>query len=72
MVKFEKKDFKLWTVFRMGKKLYLSPKEFELVCDLHSRYYKHSYYKPCTCSPKTINKWIKDLNIIWDNGNQKD
>jgi|TARA_R110000782_G_scaffold147361_2_gene240166 hypothetical protein len=72
MVKFEKKDFKLWTVFRMGKKLYLSPKEFELVCDLHSRYYKHSYYKPCTCSPKTINKWIKDLNIIWDNGNKKD
>jgi len=72
MVKFEKKDFKLWTAFRMGKKLYLSPKEFELVCDLHSRYYKHSYYKPCTCSPKTINKWIKDLNIIWDNGNKKD
>tara|TARA_R110002012_G_scaffold237635_1_gene411359 strand:+ start:132 stop:350 length:219 start_codon:yes stop_codon:yes gene_type:complete len=72
MVKFEKKDFKLWTTFRMGKKLYLSPKEFELVCDLHSRYYKHSYYKPCTCSPKTINKWIKDLNIIWDNGNKKD
>ena len=71
MVKFEKKDFKLWTVFRMGKKLYLSPKEFELVCNLHSLYYKHSFYKPCTCSPKTINKWIKDLNIIWDNGNKE-
>jgi hypothetical protein len=35
---------------------------------LHSEYYKHKFYEPCTCSPKTINKWIKELNVIWDNG----
>jgi hypothetical protein len=72
MVKFEKKDFKLWTVFRMDTKQYLSADEFEMVCKLHSKYYKHSFYKPCTCSPKTVNRWIKDLNVIWDNGNPED
>ena len=46
--------------------------EFTLVCKLHAKYYKHSYYKPCTCNPKTVNRWIKDLNLIWDNGNKTD
>tara|TARA_R100000656_G_scaffold118167_1_gene91748 strand:- start:11 stop:220 length:210 start_codon:yes stop_codon:yes gene_type:complete len=69
MVKFEKDDFKRWSKFRMGKKQYLSREEFDMVSFLHSKYYKHSFYLPCTCSPKTINKWISDLNIIWDNGN---
>jgi hypothetical protein len=72
MVTFEETDFKLWTVFRMGTKQHISAKEFELVCKLHAKYYKHSFYKPCTCSPKTVNRWIKDLNVIWDNGTEKD
>jgi len=72
MVKFEKADRTDWRKFRMGKKSHLSAIEFELVCQLHSKYYKHQYYKPCTCNPKTIVKWIKDLNIIWDNGIKKD
>ena len=56
----------------MGKKQHLSAKEFELVCQLHAKYYKHKYHKPCTCNPKKIVQWIKDLNIIWDNGYKKD
>ena len=72
MVTFEETDFRLWTVFRMGTKQHISAKEFELVCKLHAKYYKHSFYKPCTCSPKTVNRWIKDLNVIWDNGTKKD
>jgi hypothetical protein len=72
MVTFEETDFKLWTVFRMGTKQHISAKEFELVCKLHAKYYKHRFYKPCTCSPKTVNRWIKDLNVIWDNGTEKD
>ena len=71
MVTFEETDFRLWTVFRMGTKQHISAKEFELVCKLHAKYYKHSFYKPCTCSPKTVNRWIKDLNVIWDNGTEK-
>ena len=68
MVKFEKDDFKRWTEFRMGKKQYLSREEFEMVSFLHAKYYEHSFYLPCTCSPKTINNWISDLNKVWNNG----
>ena len=68
MVKFKNKDYAEWENFRLGTKSHLSPQEFELVCKLHSTYYKHKFYKPCTCNPKTIKQWIKDLNVIWNNG----
>ena len=68
MVKFNNYDFKQWEEFRLSKKSTISRKEFKLVCDLHSTYYKHKFYQPCTCSPNTINKWIKELNVIWNNG----
>jgi len=71
MVTFNQKDNDKWRKFRMGKKSYLSRTEFEMVCDLHSRYHKHKYYLPCTCNPKTIKQWIADLNKIWENGNQQ-
>ena len=68
MVKFNKLDYAKWENFRMGTKSHLDAAEFELVCKLHAEYYKHNYYKPCTCSPRTIKQWIKDLNVIWHNG----
>ena len=72
MVNFNNTDYEDWTTFRMAENNnVITPKEFELVCHLHSIYYKHNFFKPCTCSPQTINKWIKDLNIIWENGNKK-
>ena len=68
MVKFKKLDYAKWETFRLGTKSHLDAAEFELVCKLHAEYYKHNYFKPCTCSPRTIKQWIKDLNVIWDNG----
>lgn len=70
MVKFSKEDFEIWSEFRNEKSKTLHPKEYKLICEFHSIYYKHRYFEPCTCSPKTIKKWIKELNVIWDNGNQ--
>jgi len=68
MVKFNKQDFKNWEYFRNVKKDTLSDDEYKMICQLHSIYYKHKYFRPCTCNPKTIKAWIKELNIIWDNG----
>jgi hypothetical protein len=68
MVKFNKQDYAKWENFRLGTKSHLDTAEFELVCKLHSTYYKHKYEKPCTCNPRRIKQWIKDLNVIWDNG----
>ena len=70
MVTFEKKDYETWKQFRMGTKQHLSRGEFEMVCRLHSKYFGHKYYLPCTCSPRIIKQWIADLNKIWDNGNK--
>ena len=69
MVKFNKLDYGKWTEFRMGTSKHLSTKEFEMVCELHAKYYKHKFYKVCTCSPKKVKRWINDLNAIWNNGN---
>ena len=68
MVKFEKNDFKKWEIFRNSSKSTISGQEFDMVCQLHSRYKNHTLYKPCTCNPSEIKKWIKDLNVVWDNG----
>jgi len=68
MVNFEELDYEDWGIFRMGKNDVITATEFDLVCVLHSKYHKHRFYKPCTCNPKTINRWIRDLNVIWDNG----
>ena len=70
MVKFKTLDYEDWSIFRQGTKDVISATEFDLVCDLHAKYHKHSFYKPCTCNPKIINKWIADLNVIWNNGKQ--
>ena len=71
MVNFEELDKKDWEQFRLGNKHKLSAIEFELVCQLHAKYYKHTFRKPCTCNPKLVNRWIKDLNKIWNNGNKE-
>ena len=71
MVKFEKQDFKNWEHFRNVKKGTLSDAEFKMICGLHAIYYGHKYHRPCTCNPKKIKSWIKDLNVIWNNGVKK-
>jgi|TARA_B110000261_G_C13069671_1_gene351622 hypothetical protein len=68
MVKFEENDYKDWEKFRLATADVITNLEFTLVCQLHAKYYKHTYYKPCTCSPKIVKRWIKDLNLIFDNG----
>ena len=68
-MKFNKYDRSKWKKFRMGKKSVISRPEFELGCQLHAKYYEHKLHYPCTCNPKEINKYIQDLNKIWENEN---
>jgi|TARA_R110002012_G_scaffold41356_2_gene113245 hypothetical protein len=67
-IKFKKEDYDKWTKFRNSSRSTISGREFDLVCDLHSRYKKHSFYKPCTCNPREIKRWITDLNNIYKEG----
>ena len=65
-IKFSKEDYDKWTEFLSVKSDRISGKEFEMICELHAEYFKHKFYKPCTCSPKTIKRWINDLTNIYD------
>lgn len=54
-----------WAEFREKKRNTLTNIEFEMICKLHSEYMNHTFYKPCTCRPKQIKRWIEDLNEIY-------
>ena len=57
-----KEDYLMWEKFREDPKNTLEAEEFELICRLHAKYFNHRYYKPCTCNPKEIKRWISELN----------
>tara|TARA_Y100001937_G_scaffold70668_2_gene96181 strand:- start:2520 stop:2735 length:216 start_codon:yes stop_codon:yes gene_type:complete len=38
----------------------------DVIATLHAKYFKHSYYKPCSCSGKTWQQWIAQLNQLYD------
>lgn len=54
-----------WGKFRDGLSNTLQPNEFELICQLHAKYFNHKYYKPCSCNPKEIKRWISQLNELY-------
>lgn len=62
----EAQDQTSWEKFREKKRNSITQGELETISRLHAKYFKHSFYKPCTCSPKTINKWIADLNMYYE------
>ena len=68
--KFSQEDYDKWTEFKAANGKSINRKEQELIANLHSVYYKHSYYLPCSCTPKTYIAWIKQLNDIYANGTQ--
>ncbi len=69
MDKMEKKDYQKWSKFRSVNKNQITKQEFKLICELHSKYKNHKYFEPCSCSPKKINLWIKQINEIYDESN---
>lgn len=60
-------DFDWWADFINIKKNSITDDEYLKICQLHSHYFNHSFRKPCKCSPREINRWIKDLNELYDN-----
>ena len=50
----EQVDKKDWEVFKAEVSNKLSQKNFKLLCALHAKYMKHTYYEPCSCRPKQL------------------
>lgn len=59
-------DIEWWEQFRKTKSTKLLRSELEEIARMHSEYFEHKYHVPCGCSPKKIQKWIDDLNAIYD------
>ena len=67
----DKIDQKDWIKFRSNKKSKISQIEYNMVCEMHSKYFKHKFYKPCICNPNTINQWIAQLNDLYENSHDE-
>lgn len=55
-----------WDKFRLKNSDRVSRQEVELISALHAKYMNHKYKVPCSCSPKTLQKWVDDLNKIYE------
>ena len=64
--KMEGLDKKDWDQFRGKNSDRVSREEVEMIALFHSKYFNHKYKVPCSCSPKTLQKWIDDLNNIYE------
>ncbi len=66
LIDMEERDKKDWEKFRANTSDRIVREEVELISQLHSKYFKHKYKVPCSCSPKTIQGWIEDLNDVYN------
>ena len=55
-----------WEKFRSNTNAQISHNEYKMVSKMHAKYYKHSFYLPCKCSPNVINTWIAQLNDTYE------
>tara|TARA_B100000902_G_C27234319_1_gene876546 strand:+ start:904 stop:1119 length:216 start_codon:yes stop_codon:yes gene_type:complete len=67
-IKMTKLHWDKWQEFRSNDSNTMTADEQELMARIHSVYFKHAYYIPCSCSPKTYNTWIDQINVIHDKG----
>jgi len=65
-----KKEYLKWSTIR--KKGSLDTETQKFIAEVHAKYFNHQYYTPCTCSGKTWNQWVQQLNDIWDLGYRAD
>jgi hypothetical protein len=61
-----KEYFDYWTKFRASKSNRITKKGYSKICEIHSVLFSHGYFEPCTCNPKGVQKFIKDINKIYD------
>ena len=67
-IKLSTEDYKKWQNFKSSNSNTLDEGEQKFLARLHSEYFNHQYHVPCTCSPKTYNNWIQDINNLYNNG----
>jgi|TARA_R110000803_G_scaffold129770_1_gene196991 hypothetical protein len=59
-------DRDAWVGFKAVVTTKVPQEQYKLLCTLHARYYNHRYHEPCSCRPKEIIMWIKDIDRIYN------
>lgn len=59
-------DYIKWTKFREEDSDTLEKADRELVARMHAKLFNHQLTYPCTCSPKTWMKYIKEINHMYN------
>ena len=62
----ELNDKKDWQKFKEQVSTKLSQEQYKLLCKLHAKYFNHTYYEPCSCRPKELKRWIKDIDRLYN------
>lgn len=60
------KDYEYWTKFRANTSSRITMLELKTLSKMHAHYFKHKYVIPCSCNKKKIQKYITDLNKLYD------
>lgn len=71
---FSEEDYIEFSGFKRSMEKGFTDEDLKIVYRLHSKYFQHNYIEPCGCGGvkkmDTINKWIGDLEKVYDNGVQ--
>ena len=63
-------DWDWWKEFRQVGSGTITGAEVRKICTLHAKYFLHKLKMPCSCKNDTrrkfIQKYIEDLNKLWD------
>ena len=61
-----KDDYDKWANYKANYKIQPDKKQIDLIVGLHAKYFNHSLYYPCSCTPKIYNKWITQLDKLYN------
>lgn len=71
---FTQEDYIDFTGFKTAMEKGFTDNDLKIVYTLHAKYFEHNYIEPCGCGGAkkmdTINKWISDLEKVYENGVQ--
>lgn len=68
----EKLTYDEWVQYRqMKENKKLDVRTQKIIAQLHSKYFNHPYWLPCSCSGKTWQQWIAQLNHLYDQGHRE-
>tara|TARA_S200000501_G_C20796896_1_gene732191 strand:- start:1065 stop:1262 length:198 start_codon:yes stop_codon:yes gene_type:complete len=59
-------DYEKWAIYKNNYKVQPDQSQIDLIVNLHAKYFNHSVYYPCSCTPKIYNKWIAQIDKLYN------